>query len=150
MRPAIAATLLVAACSSTGTMRAILDSWSGEHIDAVVQQWGYPNEERQFRGRTLYVWHLTQQATIPSTTTTTRRIDATAVASPISGRVYVSGDDTSTSTTFGGGTITATCTRTIEVNADGIVVASEAQGNGCCVMAIAGICKSWINPRRPF
>ena len=55
-----------------------------------------------------------------------------------------------TGATFGGGSQSYSCRRVLEVDDAGIVRASSSDGNGCCVAAMAGTCKSWVNPARPL
>ena len=44
------------AIGAKSTMEKILGSWIGEHIDAVIDKWGYPTSEKKFAEHTLYVW----------------------------------------------------------------------------------------------
>ena len=38
------------------TMNKVMDSWNGEHIDSVIDNWGYPSNEKTVAGRNLYIW----------------------------------------------------------------------------------------------
>ena len=38
------------------TMEKIMGSWNGEHIDSVIDKWGYPTSEKKFREHSLYIW----------------------------------------------------------------------------------------------
>lgn len=38
------------------TMNKIMDSWNGEHIDSVIDNWGYPSNEKTVAGHNLYIW----------------------------------------------------------------------------------------------
>ena len=44
------------AIGSRSTMEKIMGSWIGEHIDAVMNKWGYPTTEKKFTEHSLYVW----------------------------------------------------------------------------------------------
>jgi hypothetical protein len=44
------------AVGSKDTMGKIMSSWKGEHIDTVINKWGYPTSEKKFTEHTLYVW----------------------------------------------------------------------------------------------
>ena len=44
------------AIGAKDTMGKIMNSWKGEHIDAVIAKWGYPTAEKKFTEHTLYVW----------------------------------------------------------------------------------------------
>ena len=37
-------------------MNRIMDSWIGEHIDSVINIWGYPSSEKTIAGHSLYIW----------------------------------------------------------------------------------------------
>lgn len=138
MRAALLA-LLLTGCA-TSTMDSIMNSWQGEHIDQVVKRWGYPNAEREFRGRRLYVWNDSGTYIVPSfgssSATVTRTGPGTATV-------------TGTSFSVGGGTISGRCERILEVDPAGKVVATQWGGNDCCVMAVAGHCATLANPARP-
>lgn len=114
-------------------MNGIMSSWEGASVDDVVRQWGYPDEQRDFNGRKLYVWHHNQSAILPSTTNLT-------------GLVSSSGQVNATATTWGGGVFHGYCTRTLEVDGDGKVVNWEWEGNNC-PFAEAMEYKTWR--RRP-
>lgn len=130
----LAAAALLAGCATT-TMDSIMQSWHGEHIDAVVKRWGYPNAERDFRGRKLYVWNDSGTYIVPSFGSATTTISR--------------GQATTTGTAIGGGTVSGQCERVLEVDQAGKVIASQWGGNNCCVMAIAGHCAQLQNPARP-
>lgn len=108
----------LAACSGGfGTMDGIMKSWQGQHIDAVISQWGYPHEERNIAGRKLYIWHHAKGYNLPSQTYVT----GTVVGSTVYG----------TATTYGGGTFRGNCTRTLEVSPSDVVTAWQWEGNNC-------------------
>ena len=44
------------AVGAKNTMGKIMDSWNGEHINSVIDKWGYPTSEKKFAVRSLYVW----------------------------------------------------------------------------------------------
>ena len=44
------------AIGAKSTMNQIMDSWKGEHIDAVINKWGYPTSEKKVAEHTLYIW----------------------------------------------------------------------------------------------
>ena len=141
---------LLAGCATTETMTKIMGGWQGEHIDAVVKQWGYPNEERNFRGKLLYVWNNTSSTIIPGFYSSTTTGGVRAQASPATNSVTVTGAQQTFGSGFGGGVVTEQCTRILEIDANGIVKEGTFQGDGCCAVAIAGRCASWVNPRKPL
>jgi hypothetical protein len=108
--------MLLSGCSSN-LMNKIMLSWQGQHIDSVISQWGYPDEQKDFRGRTLYVWYYNKSFYMPQSSTTT-------------GRVYGNSIHAQTST-HGGHTIHGSCTRIMEVDQQGYVVRGEWKGNNC-------------------
>jgi len=132
----VIASALLVGCATT-TMDRIMKSWQGEHIDQVVARWGYPNAEREFRGRKLYVWNDGGAYVFPSYTSTTGTVTrvgpgVAAVSSQTFG--------------IGGGTISGQCERTLEIDSAGKVVSWQWAGNDCCVMAVSGRCAQLANP----
>ncbi|MEQ1589522.1 MAG: hypothetical protein ABL902_04110 [Gallionella sp.] len=67
----VAIGLTLPACSTTQTMQGIMSSWEGANISEVASQWGYPDEEREFQGKKLYIWQHNKSAYIPQSTNTT-------------------------------------------------------------------------------
>jgi hypothetical protein len=123
--------LMITGCASKGqpgesAMDTIIKSWLGEHVERVVDQWGIPDGEQKIMGRTIYVWGGTTGY-------------ATHTFQPPP--AYGLSNSYSTSTAVG-------CTRKLEVNDNGTVVAGGYSGNDCCWATIAGQCKAWLNPRR--
>lgn len=110
--------LAFANCSGgAGTMDGIMRSWQGATLDAAIAQWGYPHQEQMIAGRKLYRWFYTKSALLPTTTTgTVTRIGDTA---------YLN------ATTSGGGVISGSCTRTLEVDQYNIVIRTQWEGNNC-------------------
>lgn len=129
------APLALVGCSSTDTMGRIVGSWQGENVDTVVRQWGIP--DRQYKtasGSTIYEWGSGTSAALPTISTTTGSVSSTGYvqATTFSSPSYISG----------------TCTRQLTADQSGRIVDGAWQGGDCCVMAIAGRCASWLNPRR--
>ncbi|PCI66631.1 MAG: hypothetical protein COB26_10970 [Piscirickettsiaceae bacterium] len=113
----LVALVIVSGCSITNTMNGIMSSWVGANIDEVVAQWGYPHEQREFRGRTLYVWNRNTTLTMPQTTNTTANVYGNTVYAQ--------------STTTGGNTTHWSCQRILEVNENGTVISYQWGGNNC-------------------
>ena len=44
------------AVGAKSTMENIIGSWKGEHINSVIDKWGYPTYEKKIVERSLYVW----------------------------------------------------------------------------------------------
>lgn len=109
--------LILSACSTTQTMQGIMSSWEGSNISEVVSQWGYPDEEREFQGKKLYIWQHNKSAYVPKTTNTT----ATAYGNTI----YAQSHST------GGYAIHGNCVRILEVDGSGTVTSWEWKGNNC-------------------
>ena len=97
-----------------GTMDGIMRSWQGAPLDAAIAQWGYPDQEQVIAGHKLYRWFYTKSAVLPATTT---------------GTVTQSGSFNAT--TFGGGVISGSCTRTLEVDEHNTIIRTEWKGNNC-------------------
>jgi hypothetical protein len=109
--------ILLTGCSTTKTMNRIMSSWEGEHIDKVVAQWGYPDEEKEFRGKTLYIWQLNKSVYVPQSSTTTANIYGNSIHA-----------NTATS---GGYVLNGSCTRILEVDKSGYVSGWQWGGNNC-------------------
>lgn len=108
------ACLVLAGCSGgAGVMDGIMQSWQGAPLDAVIAQWGYPDQEQNIGGHHIFRWYLTKQYTMP----------ATATVNTVGQTSFVSVD--------GGGTITGNCTRTLEVDQQNTVIRWEWSGNNC-------------------
>ena len=122
----------LAGCSTTATMDGIMQSWQGANIESVVQQWGYPSEEREFRGRKLYIWNYSKTGFVPGIATTT-------------GSLSPSGTFSAQTVTTGGGVIRGDCSRILEVDSSGTVVKWQWNGNNC-PFAEAFEYAKWRNP----
>ena len=109
--------ITLSGCSITSTMNGIMSSWVGANIDEVVTQWGYPHEQREFRGKNLYVWNRNTTLTMPQTTNTTANVYGNSVYAQ--------------STTTGGNTTHWSCQRILEVDGNGTVVSYQWGGNNC-------------------
>jgi len=126
-------TAILSGCASNGGERKILNSWQGEHIESVLLHWGSPDRQTTLsNGRVMHEWFANRQYNMPSNTT---------------GSVNVIGKTAYINTiTTGGGVISGNCRRSFITNESGIIVDGRANGNDCCVMAIAGYCASLLNP----
>lgn len=134
MKTLIALTGLVvlSACVSTkDTMREIMSSWVGEDIDSVIEQWGYPDEQREVAGRELYVWHQRSSVKLAERSRTEGSVDS-----------Y--GNYSEQTVTTGGGEWEGYCGRIFEVDDQGTVIRWEWKGNDCPFVE-AGKYKSWRN-----
>lgn len=121
--------LALAGCATTKVMDGVMGSWVGAPVDEVVAQWGYPSDTRDFAGRKLYVWSESRQLDLPSTSTTTGKVDG-----------Y--GNYHGTTTTTPGGSVAYSCERILEVDKDEVVTAYQWRGNNC-PFAEAGRYKNW-------
>ena len=110
--------VLLSGCSGgSGTMDGIMASWQGANLDQVIDRWGYPDEERNIAGRTLYVWDRDVSLSLPATTT---------------GTITTLGNTSYLNTTSSGGGISNwSCRRILEVNQQKIIVGSQWSGNNC-------------------
>jgi hypothetical protein len=98
-------------------MDGIMHSWEGAPLDAVIAQWGYPNQQQDIAGHKLYIWYYNKSAYIPATTT--------GAITAVGGTAFIN------ATTFGGGAIQGNCTRTLEVDDKNTVVRWQWSGNNC-------------------
>jgi hypothetical protein len=109
---------VVAGCSGGfGTMDRVMRSWEGAPLDAVIAQWGYPDQEQTVAGHKIYRWFYTKTFNVPATTSTT--------VNTVGRTSYIN------STTSGGGTVRGDCVRTLEVDQQNIITKWEWKGNNC-------------------
>ena len=94
-----------------------IKSWIGYPVNDLIQQWGYPDEEKTIAGKKLYIWMEYDY---------TNSINAGGVTFS---QVDKKGNETSLS--FGGETIAEFCKKTIEVDDNNIVVGGQWKGNSC-------------------
>ena len=120
---------VLSGCAGGGE-KEILSSWIGSNINAVITHWGPPQQERTIAGRKYFIWSTSQSVSVPAQTSGT--------ATVVGNTVYYN------QSTVGGGSFTASCTRSMEVDENNIVVRGYSQGNNCCVLAIAGYCASLL------
>ena len=83
-------------------------------------------EKETQQSESFIFWGHSQSVTLPSQTFGT--------ATVIGDTIYYN------ETTSGGGTLSGTCTRYMEVNSQNIVISGYSQGNNCCVLAIGPTC----------
>lgn len=122
----------VQAFGKNKTMEAIMDSWVGAPINAVISHWGYPTNEKTMAGRTLYYWDWEYTVRTPAYT---------------NAQANTYGNTTNISAyTYGGGTRNVWCNRILEVNDSGKVVSWEWSGNNCPYTQVY-LYKKWMNPR---
>jgi len=112
-------TIFSVSCSSTKTMQGIMSSWVGSDINQVIDQWGFPDEEKVVNERRIFIWHNNKHYYLPQTTTTTGSVN------PYTGSFNA--------TTYGGGgqNIYGNCDRILEVDKNKIVKSWEWKGNNC-------------------
>lgn len=115
-----------------GVMDRIMSSWVGATTNEVIQQWGYPHEERVVVGRRLLVWNRNVQATFPSVATTTGTATRLGNTTTFNATTTVPSSSTST----------WSCTRILEIDDRNAVIAWQWEGNNCPVME-AGSYSNW-------
>lgn len=124
-----AATALLCGCVDAFTqLNTELPTFVGQNVRAVVQRIGYPDDQREIMGDTLFTWSTNHHSTmyLPTTTTTTGNVGGTPYYA----------------TTTGGSQaipMNFHCMIRIAVNNDGIVKNTQWSGNrgGCAVYARA-------------
>lgn len=135
----IISVFVVAACSgggNGGAMDQIMQSWSGASLSEVISQWGYPNDERDVAGRRLFIWSETSDVFLPTTSTTIGTVNTYGNQSFVNANTSA----------WGGGMLTATCARILEVDENETVVGGQWQGNNCPFMEV-GPYANWRRSR---
>ena len=138
--------ILIALPASAGVksfMEKCLNSWVGYSLDDVMKSWGYPTGEREIAGKHLYYWNLSKTGYVPQTSNTTG--SSNAYANSYGNSVYGNGTYNSTTTTYGGYSVTYYCNRTLETGADNKIIRWEWEGNNCPSTYLGG--KKWVNPQ---
>lgn len=108
-------------CTSFSVLDEELPKYTGRHIDSLVEKLGYPNDQTEIMGKTVYIWtnDKTHVSITPTTTTSTGYVGADSV--------YISSTDYSTSV------YNLSCTTRIFVDHNGIIQNAEYNGNnGAC------------------
>ena len=107
-----------------------IKSWVGYPLDAIIKQWGYPDEEKNIAGKKLYVWIEYDY----DTDITTGGISITST------------DKKGRETVFnmGGDPVVNYCKKTIEADNNNIIKGGSWKGNNCPIL-YGG--KKWMNPQ---
>ena len=134
----------VKAAGADETMKAIMDSWTGENVDTVINHWGYPTDEKTIAGKKLLYWERSRKVNIPESTNRTVNTSGNTYRN-----AYESTHDSTSyvnSIKYGGGSATLYCNRILEVNASNVVVHGSWEGNRC-PYTTKNLYKKWINPK---
>lgn len=107
-----------------------------------MQSWGYPTGEREIAGKHLYYWNSSKVGYVPQTSNT--RGNANMYANSY-GQAYGNGTYNSSTTTYGGYSVTYYCNKTLEVNSDNQITNWQWDGNNCLSTYFAG--KKLVNPQ---
>lgn len=94
-----------------------IKSWIGYPLDNLIQQWGYPDEEKNIAGKNLYIW-----------------IDYDYDTNTNIGGISISSTDKKgheTVLSFGGEAAVEYCKKTIEVDNNNIITNGFWKGNNC-------------------
>ena len=97
-----------------------IKSWIGYPLDSLIKQWGYPDEEKNFAGKKLYVW-----------------IDYDYDTDVSAGGFSVSSTDKKgreTEFSIGGEAVVDYCKKTIEVDENNIILNGSWKGNNCPIL----------------
>jgi len=116
-------TVLLSGCATTAGYEAVLRSWTGQNINALISSWGYP--ESSFTapdGNTVYVYSRGGSMTMPTQTT-------------FSGQVSPWGSYSGNSFTTGGQTLNFWCKTFFEVDNNKTIINWRWEGNNCVAMA---------------
>ncbi|WP_241723073.1 hypothetical protein [Raoultella sp. HC6] len=118
----LAIALAVSGCQSAAKFKENMASWKGQSIDAMIENWGYPNGELTSPdGNRVYVYSKSGFLTIPETTT--YNTNAYSVGNSVHA--------TTNAYTTGGYSVDLACTVFVEFGADKIIKNISWRGNNC-------------------
>lgn len=106
--------ILLISCANT---KKIMNSWKGKNLDELFTAWGYPDEEKEIAGKTLYYWHDENVMTMPASSQTFSNFNNNQIFT----KTYVDS----------GGTYPRKCSRIIEADENNIIVGWTLRGNAC-------------------
>jgi len=110
--------LLISACATTANYEAVLNSWKGQNISDLINDWGYPiNSYKLPNGNTVYMYSSSNTYITPRNTTTTYEVRGNTIY----GR----------SNTYGGQTLNYWCNTFFEADESGQIVTWRWEGNDC-------------------
>ena len=111
--------LLTATCAYgwEAFMDRCIKSWIGYPLDAMIKQWGYPDEEKNVAGKKLFIW-------IDYDYNNNRNSSGISISST---------DKKGNKTVFsvGGENIADFCKKTIETDENNIIINGSWKGNSC-------------------
>jgi len=94
-----------------------IKSWIGYPLDAMIKQWGYPEEEKSIAGKKLYIW-----------------VDYDYDTDANAGGISISSTDKKgreTVFSIGGEPVVNYCKKTIEVDENNVITNGSWKGNSC-------------------
>ena len=94
-----------------------IKSWIGYPLDALIKQWGYPDEEKSIAGKKLYIW-----------------IDYDYDTDINAGGISISSTDKKgreTVFSMGGEPVVNYCKKTMEINEHNVITNGSWKGNNC-------------------
>ena len=97
-----------------------IKSWIGYPLDALIKQWGYPDEEKTITGKNIYIWIDYDYDT------------ETTVSGLSISKTDNKGRETVIS--MGGEAAVHYCKKTIEVDENNIIVNGSWKGNNCPII----------------
>ena len=108
--------VLVAACASTEAYEEVLQGWVGKHTDELVEAWGPPQSNYEFRdGRRVLQYVEVRTRYLPPTTSYSHRTGNREIL-------------------FDGYFSQYSCITTFEAAVDGFIRSWKWEGNGCAIV----------------
>ncbi|HFR1257979.1 TPA: hypothetical protein ACHXNX_000072 [Shigella dysenteriae] len=114
--------MFLVGCQTAAQFEHNMNSWRGQPIDSLIQQWGYPNGELTSPdGNQVYVYSNSGLYNVPQTTT--YNTTSNVIGNTVYSNTYA--------TTDGGYSIKFSCTIYVEFGKDKVIKDISWRGNNC-------------------
>lgn len=114
--------LFISGCQSQANFVNVVNSWKGQPIEAMINDWGYPDSTMKApNGNEVYIYHHSSSFAVPQTST------ATTSANVYGNTLY----GTTNTSTSGGYTVDLNCSIFVEISESKVIERITWKGNNC-------------------